>query len=59
MQVLRRAFSRALARAGRSIAARMAIIAMTTSSSISVKAPRDSRAQRRNMVLNLPDEEPA
>jgi hypothetical protein len=33
--------SLAFARAGKSIAARMAIMAMTTSSSISVKAERD------------------
>ncbi len=43
MQLLRRAFSRALARAGRSIAARMAMIAITTRSSINVKASRNRR----------------
>ena len=38
MQTARRPFSRALLRAGRSIAARMPIMAMTTRSSINVKA---------------------
>jgi hypothetical protein len=38
MQLARRAFSRALAKTGNRIAARIAIIAMTTKSSISVKA---------------------
>jgi len=36
MQALRRAFSRAAARAGKSMPARIAIIAITTNSSINV-----------------------
>ena len=37
MQLMARAFARALLRAGSSMAARMAMIAMTTSNSIKVK----------------------
>src|ERR1044071_7119611 len=44
-QVIARAFSRAWANTGKRIAARIAIIAMTTSSSISVK-PRELRRER-------------
>src|SRR5438128_1711472 len=44
-QEAERAFSRACAKTGKRIAARMAIIAMTTSSSISVKP---GRLERRN-----------
>src|SRR5438034_4732794 len=50
MQVAVRAFSRAWANTGKRIAARMAMIAITTRSSIKVKPARQSEARDLNML---------
>src|SRR3569833_2676293 len=52
-QEMERAFSRACAKTGKRMAARMAMIAMTTSSSISVKPADERRDPKRDVSTRM------
>src|SRR5579864_9449764 len=53
-QLMARAFSRACAKTGKRIAARMAMIAMTTSSSMRVNARRATPLMNGRLILKCP-----